>query len=133
MKTLIMLLMFISAFLIISGIHEQRLQTANMRKKVVYRYIPRSALDEQYYGTQASAHFQGMFAEGKSPWLEARTPQEAGKQPLDYDRRLDVYDIGDVYARQGPGVNSDTDSGVNSDTDSDDDDGDDDDDDESPF
>ena len=82
MKTLIMLLLFISGFLIVSGVHEQRLEEANKKRKVVYRYIPRSAIDEQYYGTPASSHFQGMFGEGKSPWLEARTPPTSGP---DYD------------------------------------------------
>ena len=81
MKTLLMLLVFLSGFLIISGLHEQSLEEAKKNKKVVYRYIPRSAIDEQYYGTPASAHFQGMFGEGKSPWLEARTPQEEFGDP----------------------------------------------------
>lgn len=84
MKTLVMLLVFISGFLIISGVHEQRIQEANKNRKVVYRYVPRSALDQQFYGTPASAHFQGMFGEGKSPWLEARTPQEEAGRP-DYE------------------------------------------------
>lgn len=81
MKTLLMLLVFLSGFLIVSGIHEQRLEEARAKRKVVYRYIPRSAIDEQYYGAPASAHFQGMFGEGKSPWLEARTPQEEAGDP----------------------------------------------------
>lgn len=109
MKTLIMLLMFISAFLIISGIHEQRLETAKNNKTVVYRYIPRSALDEQYYGTQASAHFQGMFTESKSPWLEARTPEEAGRQSFDYDRRIYENSV-DVADRRGLGGDPQSDS-----------------------
>ena len=81
MKTLVMLLVFISGYLIISGVHEQRIQEANKNRKVVYRYVPRSALDQQFYGTPASAHFQGMFGEGKSPWLEARTPEEEAGRP----------------------------------------------------
>lgn len=81
MKTLLMLLVFLSGFLIVSGLHEQSLEEAKKQKKVVYRYIPRSAIDEQYYGAPASAHFQGMFGEGKSPWLEARTPQEEAGDP----------------------------------------------------
>ena len=81
MKTLVMLLVFISGYLIISGVHEQRIREANNNRKVVYRYVPRSALDQQFYGTPASAHFQGMFGEGKSPWLEARTPEEEAGRP----------------------------------------------------
>lgn len=81
MKTLLILLVFISGFLIMSGVHEQRLEEANKKRKVVYKYIPRSAIDEQYYGTPASAQFQGMFGEGKSPWMEANVsaaPGDAG-------------------------------------------------------
>lgn len=95
MKTLVMLLLFISGFLVLSGVHEQRLREAGEKRKVVYRYIPRSALDQQYYGAPASVHFQGMFGEGKSPWLEARTPQEEGARP--------GYEWSTPPAQRGPG------------------------------
>lgn len=123
MKTLIMLLMFISAFLIISGIHDQRLESANRKKKIVYRYIPRSALDEQYYGTQASAHFQGMFTERKSPWMGASTPEEEGKQSFDFDRRVHAnpVNVGDrrvLGGGAGGGAGGGTDSDSDYDYDS---------------
>jgi hypothetical protein len=71
-----MLLLFISAFIIITGIHEQRLAQAKDNKEVVYRYIPRSALDEQLYGTPASTHFLSMFADKETPWVLARPDKE---------------------------------------------------------
>lgn len=76
MKTLVMLLLFISAFIIITGIHEQRLAQAKDEKEVVYRYIPRSALDEQLYGTPASTQFLSMFADKETPWVLARPDAE---------------------------------------------------------
>ncbi len=76
MKTLVMLLLFISAFIIITGIHEQRLAQVKDNKEVVYRYIPRSALDEQLYGTPASTHFLSMFADKETPWVLARPDNE---------------------------------------------------------
>jgi hypothetical protein len=120
MKTLLMLLVFISGFLIVSGLHEQTLEEAKKQKKVVYRYIPRSAIDEQYYGTPASAHFQGMFGEGKSPWLEARTPQEEAGTPR-YEWAAPAGGLLSAWGRGGSGAGADSgaDSGTPSEADSD--------------
>ena len=106
MKTLVMLLVFISGYLIISGVHEQRIREANKNRKVVYRYVPRSALDQQFYGTPASAHFQGMFGEGKSPWLEARTPEEETGRPN--------YEWSTPPAPRASDIESDSESGSDS-------------------
>lgn len=69
MNTLLMLLFFISTFLVVTGVHEQRIKEAKIERDVVYRYIPRSAMDEQYYGTSASARFRGLFNDD-TPWME---------------------------------------------------------------
>ena len=71
MKSLITLLFIMAGFLIMSGIHEERLAKVKKQTQVVYKYIPRSALDEQYNGTPVSTRFQKMFDASKtSTWME---------------------------------------------------------------
>lgn len=78
MRLLIVTLIFLGALLIVQGVNDRRVERAREESRVEYRYIPRSALDEQYYGTPASERFAPMFAEAHPPDIRVRTPEDAG-------------------------------------------------------
>lgn len=80
MRTIALLLIFLASLLIITDVYEGRVAAARADRRVVYRYVPRSALDEQYYGTPASARFQSMFAT-PSPWDGTKAPQAPEPEP----------------------------------------------------
>lgn len=62
MKSIILLLFFAGAFLVVHSIYEQKLQEERNNKKVVYKFVPRSMLDDQFDDSHVSKRFNGMFA-----------------------------------------------------------------------
>lgn len=85
MRLFVFLLLLVSGYMVLTAVYEERLRDAQVRERVVYRYVPRSASDEAYYGTPASAAFHGMFS-SDSAWMAARTPEEEGRgaPPLEF-------------------------------------------------
>ena len=61
MRSLITLTFIVGLFMVVSGIYEQKLLDAIETKKVEYRFIPRSAYEEQMDSTQVSTNTRGMF------------------------------------------------------------------------
>lgn len=70
MKSIIIFLFFFAAFLIISGIYEQKLEIAKQNKQIEYRFIPRTFYEEQMgSGGDVSDKFSTMF-NTESPWFD---------------------------------------------------------------
>jgi hypothetical protein len=61
MKSLITLTFIVGLFMVVSGIYEQKVMDALESKKVEYRFIPRSAYEEQMDSTQVSTNTRAMF------------------------------------------------------------------------
>lgn len=70
MKSIIIFLFFIAAFMIIAGVYEQKLEVAQQNKKIEYKFIPRTFYEEQMgNGGSVSDKFGNMF-ENESPWFD---------------------------------------------------------------
>lgn len=70
MKSIIVFLFFVAAFMIIAGVYEQKLEVAQQNKKIEYRFIPRTFLEEQMgNGGTVSDKFGTMF-DNESPWFD---------------------------------------------------------------
>ncbi len=69
MKSVILLCIFIGAFLIITGIYEEKLKIAQNTKKVEYKFIPRTYLEEQLSNDDLSLKLADTF-NFESPWYD---------------------------------------------------------------
>lgn len=70
MRAWVILLLFIGMFLVVHGIYEEKLEAANKKVRVEYRFIPRSYYEEQLMNAEGtlSAKFKNMFeAENPGP------------------------------------------------------------------
>lgn len=64
-----MLGVFIGAFLIITGIYEEKLKVAKSTKKIEYKFIPRTYLEEQLSNDDVSLKTADSF-NYVSPWFD---------------------------------------------------------------
>lgn len=69
MKTLIILLFTIGVFLVMNGIYEEKIKAITKNKRIEYRFIPRTYLEEQLADTDISGKMAHMFNK-ESPWFE---------------------------------------------------------------
>lgn len=69
MKSIIMLCIFIGAFLIMTGVYEEKLKTAENSKKIEYKFIPRSYYEEQTSNDDLSMKLADTF-NYESPWFD---------------------------------------------------------------
>ena len=75
MKSIILLFLFLGAFLVLSGIYEEKIKLAESRKKIEYKFIPRTYYEEQLSAQDhLSSRVGDMFKEA-DPWLERLTTQ----------------------------------------------------------
>lgn len=61
---------FVSAFLIITGIYEQRIQALEKTPKIEYRFIPRTFYEEQMAYNNTVTDKLSNFFQGESPWYD---------------------------------------------------------------
>ena len=69
MKSIILLGIFIGAFLIMTGIYEEKLKVAKSKKQIEYKFIPRTYLEEQLSNDDVSLKFSDAF-NFVSPWFD---------------------------------------------------------------
>lgn len=69
MKSIILLCVFVGAFLIITGIYEEKIRVAELSKRIEYKFIPRSYLEEQLANDDLSLKVADSF-NFVSPWFD---------------------------------------------------------------
>lgn len=70
MKAFLILLLFISAIFIITGLYEQKLAVAEGNTKIEYRFIPRTFYEEQMGDGAAVSDKLGSIFNKESPWFD---------------------------------------------------------------
>jgi hypothetical protein len=70
LKPVILFILFVAAFLIITGVYEQKLEAAENKKKIEYRFIPRTFYEEQLGKTNTITDKIGSMFESESPWYD---------------------------------------------------------------
>jgi hypothetical protein len=81
MKAFIVFLLFIGVILIIHGISEQKIKAIEKNKRIEYRFIPRTYLEEQISDNNLSGKLNSMFV-GNNPWMDRNAPLEKPTKPL---------------------------------------------------
>lgn len=69
MRAFIVFFFVIGMFLIIHGIYDQKLKAIQKNKRIEYRFIPRTYLEEQLEDNNISGKFSNMF-QSAGPWFE---------------------------------------------------------------
>lgn len=69
MKSIILFCVFVGAFLVITGIYEEKIRMAEMNKNIEYKFIPRSYLEEQLANDDLSLKVADSF-NFVSPWFD---------------------------------------------------------------
>jgi hypothetical protein len=69
MKLLIVLVLFGGIILIMNGIYQERINEADKRVKIEYRFTPRSYYDEQLFSSQFESKFSNLFNEEQDQWM----------------------------------------------------------------
>ena len=69
MRVFILFLLFIGVIMIMHGVYEQRIEAIQKNKKIEYRFIPRTYLEEQLADGNVSGKMADMFGK-ESPWFE---------------------------------------------------------------
>lgn len=70
MKSIIMFLVFLGSILIISGVYDEKIKIAESKKKIEYKFIPRTYYEEQLSNNNdISLNFESMFNH-VSPWFD---------------------------------------------------------------
>ena len=87
LKPIIMFLFFTAAFLVITGIYEQKLSAAEENRKIEYRFIPRTFYEEQLAKTNTVTEQVGNIFTNESPWFD-RTVGSLLETPYDRTRLL---------------------------------------------
>lgn len=70
MKSIVVFLFFLAAFMIISGVYEQKLAIAQQNKKIEYRFVPRTYYEEQMAGVGDVGDKYGSMFQYESPWTD---------------------------------------------------------------
>jgi len=87
MKSIIMFCVFVGAFLMITGIYEEKLKVAQTSKKIEYKFIPRTYLEEQLSNDDVSQKMADTF-KYESPWFD-RTVGALADIP-DFKKRVEI-------------------------------------------
>ena len=62
MNPVVVLVIFVGAFMVVHGIYEEKLKRIEKDVKVEYRFLPRTLYDEQIAGSDnVQNKFKGMF------------------------------------------------------------------------
>jgi hypothetical protein len=69
MQSLVIFIFIIGSFLIMHGIYEQKIKSIEKNKRIEYRFIPRTYLEEQLEDSNVSGKMANMFTK-ESPWFE---------------------------------------------------------------
>lgn len=69
MRAFIVFFFVMGIFLVIHGIYEQKLQALEKNKRIEYRFIPRTYLEEQLQDSNVSGKYKDMF-QSAGPWFE---------------------------------------------------------------
>ena len=69
-KPLVMFIFFTSAFLIMTGIYEQKLAEARNNKQIEYRFIPRTYYEEQMGKNNTVTDKMSDMFMMESPWFD---------------------------------------------------------------
>ena len=69
MRAFVVFFFVLGVFFIIHGIYEQKLKTIEKNKRIEYRFIPRTYLEEQLEDDNISGKFSNMF-QNAGPWFE---------------------------------------------------------------
>ena len=69
MKSFIVFLLFVGTFLVMQGIYDQKLKVIEKTKRIEYRFIPRTYLEEQLSDTNLAGKMSSMFGTS-NPWFE---------------------------------------------------------------
>lgn len=83
MKPFVVFFFIIGVFLIMHGIYDERLKAIEERKRIEYRFIPRTYYEEQLSDNNVSDKMASMFTK-ESPWFERTVTLPKG------DRNVDV-------------------------------------------
>lgn len=59
----------IGIFLVIQGVYDQKIKNLEKNKRIEYRFIPRTYLEEQLADSNVSGKMSHMF-NTESPWFE---------------------------------------------------------------
>ena len=69
MKAFVLFFFVLGLFLIMHGMYEEKIKAMEKDKKIEYRFIPRTYLEEQLADTNVSGKMASMFTK-ESPWFE---------------------------------------------------------------
>jgi len=69
MRSFIVFFIIVGIFLIVHGIYDQKLKAIEKNKRIEYRFIPRTYLEEQLSEGNVSDKMKTMFGK-ESPWFE---------------------------------------------------------------
>lgn len=70
MKAILIFLIFAAAFMIVVGVYEQKLDHARSEKKIEYRFIPRTYLEDQFARDNNVSEKMPNLFNGESPWFD---------------------------------------------------------------
>jgi hypothetical protein len=90
LKPFCILLLFVAAFLIITGIYEQKIEAAENNKKIEYRFIPRTYYEEQLAQSSTVHDKVGEIFAKESPWFDRTVGVLAD---VDYYKKLESREI----------------------------------------
>lgn len=69
MKAFVLFFFVLGLFLIMHGMYEEKIKAIEKDKRIEYRFIPRTYLEEQLADTNVSGKMASMFTK-ESPWFE---------------------------------------------------------------
>ena len=69
MKAFVLFFFVLGLFLIMHGMYEEKIRAIQKDKRIEYRFIPRTYLEEQLTDTNVSGKMASMFTK-ESPWFE---------------------------------------------------------------
>lgn len=69
MKAFVLFFFVLGLFLIMHGMYEEKIRAIEKDKRIEYRFIPRTYLEEQLADGNVSGKMASMFSK-ESPWFE---------------------------------------------------------------
>lgn len=69
MKPVVVFLFVVGVFFIMHGIYEQKIKDIEKNKRIEYRFVPRTYLEEQMTDANVYGKMSNMFTK-ESPWFE---------------------------------------------------------------
>lgn len=69
MKAVVVFLLIVGIFFIMQGIHQQKIREIEKNKRIEYRFVPRTYLEEQMAEANVYGKISSIFTK-ESPWFE---------------------------------------------------------------